>query len=288
MKKLLELCLGCLSVMLLGCASLSSGPPAENEMKAQSINYQLPKLAEDGKAIVYVVRPSIDCKPHTFTVFVDNLQPESEMGTTEGSQYIYFDISPGQHKIISKVNYWDTFTEINVSAKAGDVIFLQQEPNMGFITLANRLFNIHDYHGKYYVKTLNRGLFSSKNRQEIVSQQSLSPETPAAQESLGENIFIGTITGGNMAKGVGFSNLNVKIFVTAENGESTFFFVRSDSKVFDTTGKEIDYLYASRGKGKKVKIQHFIIKDGTGGDRSRSDFSYEIGHKGVTWMQFLD
>jgi len=58
-----------------------------------------------------------------------------------------------------------------------------------------------------------------------------------------------------------------------------FFFVRSDSKVIDASGKQIDYLEASRTKGKKVKIEYFTITDATGGDPSRGDFAYEIGQK---------
>jgi hypothetical protein len=100
--------------------------------------------------------------------------------------------------------------------------------------------------------------------------------------------FIGTVTGGNFAKGVGFSNMNVKLEVTADNSDKAIFFVRSDSKVFDASGKQIDYLEAFRSKDKKVEIKYFIITDATGGDPSRSDFAYEIGQKGVRELRFLD
>jgi len=100
--------------------------------------------------------------------------------------------------------------------------------------------------------------------------------------------FTGTVTGGNFAKGVGFSNMNVKLEVTADNGDKAIFFVRSDSKVIDAGGKQIDYLEASRTKGKKVKIEYFTITDATGGDPSRGDFYYEIGQKGVRVLHCLD
>ena len=100
--------------------------------------------------------------------------------------------------------------------------------------------------------------------------------------------YTGTVTGGNFAKGFGFSNMNVKLEVTADNSDKAIFFVRSDSKVIDASGKQIDYLEASRTKGKKVKIEYFTITDATGGDPSRGDFAYEIGQKGVRVLYCLD
>ena len=100
--------------------------------------------------------------------------------------------------------------------------------------------------------------------------------------------FIGTVTGGNFAKGVGYSNMNVKLEVTADNSDKATFFVRSDSKVIDAGGKQIDYLEAARSKDKKVEIKYFTITDATGGDPSRSDFAYEIGQKGVRELRFLE
>ena len=43
--------------------------------------------------------------------------------------------------------------------------------------------------------------------------------------------FTGTVTGGNFAKGVGFSNMNVKLEVTADNSDKAIFFVRSVLKL---------------------------------------------------------
>lgn len=108
-------------------------------------------------------------------------------------------------------------------------------------------------------------------------------EPPAAAGT-----FSGIITGGNFAKGFGFSNMNLKLFVTNEQGEKVTFFVRSDSKVIDAGGKELQYLEAKGGYGKKVQIDYFIIQDSTGGEPGRSDFSYEIGHRGVAVLRFLN
>jgi len=58
------------------------------------------------------------------------------MGFTHSSQYIYFNLSPGEHKIYSKAENWP---ETQVSVQAGDIIFIQQEPSMGFVMARNEL-----------------------------------------------------------------------------------------------------------------------------------------------------
>jgi hypothetical protein len=138
--------------MLFGCARL----PKPDEMKAEVANYQLPKLPEEGKAIVYVIRPSPVGTLIRFNVFLDNEEPQSEMGYTRGSQYIYFNLMPGDHQILSKAENW---AEANVSAKPGDIIFLQQDAQMGIVMARNSLSKIQleDYEKKYQIKHLNLG-----------------------------------------------------------------------------------------------------------------------------------
>jgi hypothetical protein len=378
-------------LMLFGCASL----PRPEEMKAQVANYQLPRLPDEGKAIVYVVNPSSFAKHasksgYMFEVFIDNKEPQSEVGATMGQQYIYFNITPGEHKILSKAGNW---AEINVSAKAGDIIFIQQDPYMGFTTLNIRLLNLQDYEGKYYVKTLPQGRIIGNNQANAATASIASPSASAGplenQNILGITVgptsgvrgvrvitvapgspcesvlkpgdaifaltligqsgsivgsarvntdnfqtevskiqsgmtvklmvssrpvvevsctipegqsnaprsgiqpekadtFTGTVTGGNFAKGIGFSNINVKLEVTADNGVKDIFFVRSDSKVFDLSGNQIDYEKAHGIKGRKIAIEYFTITDATGGDPTRNDFAFEIGQKGVRILRLLD
>lgn len=136
--------------LITGCATL----PSPDAMKAATASYQLPKLPEPNKAIVYVVRPSPLGGLIRFNVFVDDQEAQSEMGYTKSSQYIYFNVSPGEHKIYSKAENW---AEINVSANANDIIFIQQEPAVGFIMARNNLLKLEDYQGKYHVKTLTVG-----------------------------------------------------------------------------------------------------------------------------------
>lgn len=116
--------------------------------------YRLPMLPEDGKAIVYVVRPSSLGTLVRFNVFLDDKKPESEMGYNRGGQYIYFQVAPGDHQIFSKAENWG---EINVTAKPGEVIFIKQDPSMGLIMARNHLIRLQEYEGKYHVKHLQLG-----------------------------------------------------------------------------------------------------------------------------------
>lgn len=121
------------------------------------------------------------------------------------------------------------------------------------------------------------------------SHTKINVPTQTQQEQIAKaNAFTGTITGGNFAKGVGFSNINIKLEVTSDNGDKDTFYVRSDSIVADVGGEYVDYLTPFGTKGKKVEIKYYTITDGTGGDPSRKDFSYEIGKKGVLMLRFLD
>ena len=263
------------SFIIFGCASL----PNPDQMKAEVATYQLPKLPQDGKAIVYVVFQESWYKGIRFDVFLDNQEPESGIGYNMGGQYIYFDLTPGEHKILSKAENW---AEMNVSVKAGDIIFIRQEPYTGILNAKNKLLTLEDYEGKYFVKTLSTGIIFNQQNVPTVPAQARLEQTAQA------GTFTGTITGGNFAKGVGFSNINVLLEVTSDNNSKDHFYVRSDSILVDACGKQIDYLYAIQSKGKKVEIEHFIITDATGGDPSRNDFAFEIGKKGVRLMRFLD
>ena len=139
-----------MAALMTGCAS---GPSIES-MKAEAAAYQLPKMPAADKAMVYVVRPSGLGGLIRFNVFVDDQEAASEMGYTRSSQYIYFQVSPGPHKIYSKAENW---AEASIQPKAGEVIFIQQEPSMGLIMARNKIFTLEDYQGKYFVKTLDLG-----------------------------------------------------------------------------------------------------------------------------------
>jgi hypothetical protein len=145
-----RLLLVCLIATAAGCASL----PSPEEMRAQTATYQVPYQPSGERAMIYVVRPSALGGLIRFNVFAGDQAESSEMGYTRSNQYIYFSVPPGQHMIYSKAENW---AEISVSVKAGDVIFLKQEPAIGIIMARNVLSMLQDYEGKYHVKTLEPG-----------------------------------------------------------------------------------------------------------------------------------
>lgn len=161
MKKIYAIKVGFLAfslALLFGCATL----PTPEKMRADVSEYQLPKLPEAGKAIVYIVRPSFGGFAVRFNVFVDDKEPESEMGYTRGGQYIYFNLIPGDHEILSKAENW---AEINVSAKEGDIIFIQQNVSFGMMMARNKVFQLKDDEGKYHVKHLKLGTIIKYDKQ---------------------------------------------------------------------------------------------------------------------------
>lgn len=139
-----------IAAFMTGCATL----PSPEAMKAETQSYSLPRLPEKDKAIIYVVRPSPLGTFIRFNVFLNDQEANSEIGFTRGTQYIYFSINPGKHKIYSKAENW---AETDVDAKSGDIIFIQQEPTIGVIMARNNLFKIDELQGKYNVKTLTLG-----------------------------------------------------------------------------------------------------------------------------------
>ncbi len=150
MKKMTVLLLGLLITFASGCATL----PSPDVMRTEIMNYQLPQLPEEGKALVYVVRPEFAGGIVRFNVFVDDQEAESEMGYTRNQQYIYFNLMPGSHKIYSKAENW---AEVDVDVKPGEIIFIKQEVKMGIIMARNALSIIEEDEGKYHVKTLKKG-----------------------------------------------------------------------------------------------------------------------------------
>jgi hypothetical protein len=149
-KRLIAVFIAMASVFFAGCASM----PSPEAMKAETANYQLPKSPAADKGMIYVIRPSSLGTLIRFNVFLGDQQDASEMGYTRGSQHIYFNVPPGEHKVFSKAENW---AEVLVTVKAGEVAYIQQETNMGIIMARNNIFKVEDYQGKYLVKTTSIG-----------------------------------------------------------------------------------------------------------------------------------
>ena len=147
----IRLALAALALAIVsGCASL----PSPEQMRAEVAGYALPKTPDPNKAVVYIVRPSQIGAIVRFNVFLNDQEDRSEMGFTRGGQFIHFNVAPGTHKIYSKAENW---AETNVTVKAGDIVFIQQEPTMGIIMARNNLFMLDEVQGKWTVKNTTIG-----------------------------------------------------------------------------------------------------------------------------------
>ncbi|WLI32115.1 DUF2846 domain-containing protein [Pseudomonas rhodesiae] len=130
-------------------------------MQADVASYSLPKAAVADKGLVYVVRPSNVGMLVRFNVFLDDKEAESEMGYNRGNQYIYFFVTPGKHVISSKAENW---ADMTVDVKAGEVVYLKQEVEMGFAVARNSLKVLSDLEGRYLVKDASLGTLVKENK----------------------------------------------------------------------------------------------------------------------------
>ena len=158
MIKLISKTAAVVSIALLyGCASA----PSMEAMQAEVAQYSLPKAPVADKGLVYVVRPSNAGMMVRFNVFLDDQEADSEMGYNRGNQYIYFYVTPGQHVISSKAENW---AEITVTAKAGEVIYLKQEVEVGVVMARNSLKVLNDVEGRYLVKDAALGTIAKESK----------------------------------------------------------------------------------------------------------------------------
>ncbi len=158
MIKLISKTAAVVSIALLyGCASA----PSMEAMQAEVAQYSLPKAPVADKGLVYVVRPSNAGMMVRFNVFLDDQEADSEMGYNRGNQYIYFYVTPGQHVISSKAENW---AEVTVTAKAGEVIYLKQEVEVGVVMARNSLKVLNDVEGRYLVKDAALGTIAKESK----------------------------------------------------------------------------------------------------------------------------
>ncbi len=133
-----------------GCTSLPQVPSTE-KVNAAIERFELPHSPKEGKALVYVIRPSWVLGLVRFSVYVDSKDEASRKGHNRTRQYIHFDLEPGEHTVFSRASNW---SEITVTANAGETLFIEQEHN-AFVT--NKLIHLSEEAGRYRVKNAKPG-----------------------------------------------------------------------------------------------------------------------------------
>jgi len=141
-----------LAALVAGCATPSLTP---EEMQADVAGFRLPQEPGPGSGMIYVVRPSPLGGLIRFNVFLNDQNDASEMGHTRASQYIFFSVPAGRHRIYSKAENW---AELELTVRDGQVLYVQQETALGIVMARNNLSQLDDTQGKFFVKTLQPGV----------------------------------------------------------------------------------------------------------------------------------
>jgi len=113
------------AVGLAGCGAASLAQP-----KADTLAKQM--LPTEGKAVVYLFRNSPPSAGWTIPVTLDG----KDMGVTGGQTYFRWEVSPGEHIIISKTHEW---SGLLVNAEAGRVYYIWQDIGVGFFVPTSHL-----------------------------------------------------------------------------------------------------------------------------------------------------
>jgi Protein of unknown function (DUF2846) len=143
-----------LAAALLTLLSACATAPTPEIMTKETAQYKLPQQPKVDKALIYVVRPSGAGALIRFNVFLNDQEAASEMGYNRASQYIYFNVAPGDYTIFSKAENW---ADVRVSAKAGEVIFVKQETEMGFVMARTSMSKLQTLEGTYWIMKTQPG-----------------------------------------------------------------------------------------------------------------------------------
>ena len=148
-----------IAIVLILFATVVSCSPSLNYMKKEITNFELPHHPQKGKAIVYIIRPDLYAVFSRINVSID----DTKIGYTRIYQYIYANITPGDHIITSQpdniINLYPEYTiaRYKINAKSGDIIFIYQKAIETKNNIVNSLNYANDTEGKYYLQKTKLG-----------------------------------------------------------------------------------------------------------------------------------
>lgn len=132
MKKVLALAAVALS--LVGCASVNMGD-AKQDTSAKTF-----AVAPD-KSGVYVYRNETMGAAVRMDVELDG----KPIGQTAANTYLFKELTPGKHTIVSKAENTDS---LEIEAKPGTLYYVWQEVKMGILYARNKLHLVNESEGK--------------------------------------------------------------------------------------------------------------------------------------------
>ncbi|STQ89511.1 DUF2846 domain-containing protein [Iodobacter fluviatilis] len=119
---------------LVGCASVPKGDTK------QDIALKTFTVPAD-KAGLYIFRNESMGAAVTMDVELDG----KELGKTAAKTYLYKEVEPGKHSIVSKAENTET---LEIEAKPGTLIYVWQEVKMGLLYARNKLNLVNEAEGK--------------------------------------------------------------------------------------------------------------------------------------------
>ena len=136
----LALCMG----MAVGCSSVGKMPP---EVDSQVKAMQPPA----GKALVYVVRPTLLGKPFGGTITANG----TYVGTTRGGVFVYALLTPGEYKF--KVTGHDNADAMATNLEADKTYFIKEEVFPGFFSGFTKLVLLDNDSGRKALQKCSLG-----------------------------------------------------------------------------------------------------------------------------------
>ena len=96
----------------------------------------------DGKALVYLVRPSKIGTLLTFTTTCD----DKMVGRTKGNRFVYAVMDPGNHTLATTGGEKDA--QLNLTTEANKIYYVEIIPKMGFVMARIKMEQLTDDEGR--------------------------------------------------------------------------------------------------------------------------------------------
>lgn len=128
-----------LAVVLSGCLGVARVAP-EVDKAAKEI------IPPEGKALVYLIRPSIIGSAIVMKVECNQVY----IGSTGAKRYLYVILDPGEYEFVSKA---ENLSRLIISVEAGKTYYIHQKVLIGALYARSRLVQLDDIAGR---KKLNK------------------------------------------------------------------------------------------------------------------------------------
>ena len=126
---------------LAGCASV---PMGDTQADANAKHFAAPASS----AAIYIYRNEFQGAAIKMPVDVDG----KHVGTNVANTFIYTEVAPGKHTLVSKA---ENDSELTIDAVAGKIYYVWQEVKIGFVIARTKLHLVDEPTGQAGVKETN-------------------------------------------------------------------------------------------------------------------------------------